>query len=67
MYRQGDSCVFSGIKDTVVKLTFSNETFSLNALRVVTPKDIKPPTQVGSTSARARHVKAASTRTCQPF
>lgn len=43
--------------------TFSKETLSLNAVRLVTPYEIKPLTQVGSTSANARNAKAASIRT----
>jgi hypothetical protein len=42
---------------------FSKDKLSRRALRVVTAKDVNPPTQVGSTSAKARKVKAASTRT----
>lgn len=44
-------------------ITFSNEILSLRALTVVTPKDVNPPTQVGSTSANERNVRAASIRT----
>lgn len=43
--------------------TFSNDTLSLKAFNVVTPYEIKPPTQIGSTSANPRNVKAASMRT----
>lgn len=43
--------------------TLSNDTVSLRACNVVRPYETKPPTQVGSTSAKARNVKAASTRT----
>lgn len=43
--------------------TLSKDTLSLRACNVATPYDIKPPTQVGSTSASARSVRAASTRT----
>lgn len=35
----------------------------MRACKVVIPYETKPPTQVGSTSAKARNVKAASTRT----
>lgn len=43
--------------------TFSKDTLSLKAVRMVTPYEVNPPTQVGSTSASARNVKAASIRT----
>lgn len=43
--------------------TLSNDTISLTAFNVVMPNEIKPPTQVGSTSANARKVNAASIRT----
>ena len=43
--------------------TLSNERVSLRACNVVIPYETKPPTHVGSTSAKARNVKAASTRT----
>jgi hypothetical protein len=45
------------------EFTFSKETLSLKAVRLVTPYEVKPPTQVGSTSANARNAKAASIRT----
>lgn len=43
--------------------TLSNDKVSLRACNVVIPYETKPPTHVGSTSAKARNVKAASTRT----
>lgn len=43
--------------------TFSKDTLSLYAFNVVTPYEINPPTQIGSTSANPRNVKAASMRT----
>jgi len=45
------------------EFTFSKETLSLKAVRLVTPYEVKPLTQVGSTSANARNAKAASIRT----
>lgn len=47
----------------MMNFTFSKETFSLRAVRLVTPNEVKPPTQVGSTSANVRNAKAASIRT----
>lgn len=47
------------------ELTFSTTTISRKARRVVTPHDKRLLAQVGSTSARARKVSAASIRTCQ--
>jgi hypothetical protein len=67
MRLQLDSLVSStlqGMKITALIMacifTLSNDTISLTAFNVVMPNEIKPPTQVGSTSANERKVKAAS-------